>query len=448
MKPPRNSINALTIGGSSTTGSAGVEADLKTFAAFGVHSAVVVTAIASQNTRGVQKVFYIPPEIISQQIDSVFSDMDIRAVKIGMLGNGGIIRAVRDGLKKRTSIVLDPVMTAQSDGSWLVREESIKEMRRLLKLCSIVTPNTYEAERLTGVRVRGVEDAKRAALIIQSKGAEAVVVKGVRAGSRIADVVLHKDFKVFSKQLVATGTHGGGCCFSSALAACLAKGVGIESAFEGAERFIEDAIQNSVRIGGGVEAVEPLAHFRMDAERCAVIDDIRYALGEMAGCNGFSAIIPEVGTNIVYALPNARAVGEVAGVVGRVRNAMGKPLSLGRVEFGASSHLARAVLKMMEFDSCIRAAVNVKLTDATLTGCRKMGLRISHYERSEEPADVKKKEGATIPWGIESAVRRAGGIPDAIYHRGDVGREPSLIVFGRNARDVVKLALKLAPPKA
>jgi hydroxymethylpyrimidine/phosphomethylpyrimidine kinase len=437
----------LAIGGSSTTGAAGVEADLKTFATLGVHSAVVITAIASQNTRGVQKILYLPAGIVSQQIDSVFSDMDVRAVKIGMLGNSEITEAVLKGLKKwhAWNIVLDPVMTAQSDSSWLVEKGSIQAMTELLKLCTVVTPNSFEAERLTGVRVGSTRDAKKAAKAIRSRGAEAVVVKGVRDDGMIIDVTLHKNFRIFRKKAVATGTHGGGCCFSSAMAASLAKGLGIDESLGAGEKFIDDAIANSVRIGKGVEAVEPMAMLMKNAERCAVISNVEAALREVENCARFSSMIPEVGTNIVYALPHARTAGDVAGVVGRVRNAMGRPESAGKVRFGASSHLARAVLSMMEFDSSKRAAVNVALTEGNLKGCRKLGLKTSYYERSEEPKSIKMKEGATIPWGIGSAVKRANGIPDVVYHRGEVGKEPSLIIFGNNAVEVVEIALKLIP---
>ncbi len=443
-------VIALTIGGSSTTGAAGVEADVKTFAALGVHSAAVITAIASQNTKGVQKIFYLPPDAISQQIDSVFSDMKVRAVKIGMLGDSGITRAVLEGLRKwkARNIVLDPVMTAQSDSSWLIKSESIRSMGILLKLCRIVTPNSFEAEKLSGVRVRGIGDARRAAKILVASGAEAVVIKGVSDGRMISDVTLHEKFRIFRKNRIATGTHGGGCCFSSALAASLAKGLGIEDAFEISEKFIDDALGNSVKIGRGIEAVEPMAKLMQEGVRCAVISDVEAALDDIEKHEKLSSLIPEVGMNIVYALPDARGIEDVAGVVGRVRNAMGKPRSLGKVRFGASSHLARAVLRMMDFDSSRRAAVNVRFSEGNLESCRKMRLKISFYDRSEEPRSVKRKEGATIPWGIGSAVRRAKGIPDVVYHRGEVGKEPSLIIFGNSAREVVRLALRLVLPKA
>jgi len=447
---PKASTNALAIGGSSTTGAAGVEADLKTFAALGVHAAVVVTAVASQNTKGVQNVFYLPADVVSQQLDSVFSDMKIRAVKIGMLGNNDITRVVLDALEKRKcgSIVLDTVMTAQSDGSWLVSKDSLKEMKKLVRRSTVVSPNAFEAEKLTGIGVRNIDDASRAAVALKAYGAEAVVIKGVKQGGRINDIILHKDLRIFSKEMIRTGTHGGGCCFSSAIAAALAKGLGIDDAVEVAEKFTSSAIRNSVKLGGGVEAVEPLATLRRKAWKWAVAEDVKSALRELESCRGASSLIPEVGTNIVCAVPEAGGIGDVAGVVGRIRNAMGQPRSIGEVSFGASSHLARAVLKMMEFDSSKRAAVNVRLTEENLQKCRKMGLVISNYDRAKEPKGIREKEGATIPWGIEYAVRRSRRIPDAVYHQGGVGREPSLVIFGKDAKNVVRLVLKLVSPKA
>lgn len=254
-------VIALTIGGSSTTGASGVEADIKTFAAFGVHSAVVITAIASQNTRGVQGVLYLPRHIISQQIDSVFSDMNVKSVKIGMLGNSEIAKAVLGGLEgwKARNIVMDPVMTAQSDSSWLVERGSIRDVEKLLKFCTIVTPNSFEAEKLTGLKVSGIDDAKKAAGVLKAKGAEAVVIKGIGNKRTISDVTLYKNFRIFRKKMIGSGTHGGGCCFSSAMAACLAKGLGIEKAFEISEKFISRAIRGRVKIGKGIEVVEPMA---------------------------------------------------------------------------------------------------------------------------------------------------------------------------------------------
>lgn len=440
-------ITALSIGGSSTTGAAGVGADLKTFAAFGIHSAVVITAIASQNTKGVQQVFLIPPEVIGQQIDSVFSDMRIGGVKVGMVGSGEIARTLLEHLSrwKAKNIVFDPVMSAQSDQTPLADDDAVSEMRKLAGVATVVTPNRSEAQRLTGVGIRSTQDAKKAAEKLKLLGAKAVVVKGVRAGGRIFDVALHDDFKIFGRKAVRTGTHGGGCCFSSALAACLVRGMKIEDAVEEAELFMDRLVSSTIKIGGGIRAVDPMLDVALNSERWRAVQNVKTALEEVEGCEEFSSLIPEVGTNIVCALPGAKEIKDVAGVVGRVRNAMGKPKSIGRAEFGASSHLAGAVLKIMEFDPSRRGAVNIKLTDKILKKIRRMGLTVSHYERGKQPAEVKEKEGRTIQWGVEWAVRKAGRIPDVIYHKGEMGKEPSIIIFSKDAVSAVRLARRLLP---
>lgn len=434
----------LAIGGSSTTGAAGVEADVKTFAAFGVHSAVVITTIASQNTKGVQQVFPLPPHVVAQQIDSVFSDMKVEGVKVGLVGNERNARIIFEELKRRRvgNVVFDPVMSAQSDGSLLVDEETVEGMRRIAGISKAVTPNAFEAEKLTGVKVKSIRDAEKAAEILKSGGAEAVVVKGVRVGRMVFDVMLHYELLIAGRRVVPGGTHGGGCCFSSALAACLINGLGVEDSFEETEKFMDSLIGKRIRIGRGIKAVNPL-HDVEDSERWKVIQNLKQAVEEIENCREFSSLIPEVGTNIVYAIPKAKGVGDVAGVVGRIRNAMGKPKSLGRVEFGASSHLARAVLKMMEFEPSRRAAVNVKLSEGVIKKIKRMGLVVSSYERGKQPSEVKRKEGMTIPWGVEFAVRKKGKIPDAVYHEGEFGKEPSLIIFGKDAVSVARIAVKL-----
>ncbi|MEM3555766.1 MAG: bifunctional hydroxymethylpyrimidine kinase/phosphomethylpyrimidine kinase [Candidatus Micrarchaeia archaeon] len=435
----------LAIGGSSTTGAAGVEADLKTFATFGVHSAVVITSVVSQNTKGVQQVFPLPPEVVAQQINSVFSDMEVGGIKIGLVGDEEVARIIMGKLKGKRNIVFDPVMTAQSDGSALVSKETVKEMKKLIGISRIVTPNPFEAERLTGVEVRSVADARRAAEALKSFGAEAVVIKGIVVGRKVFDVLLHSEFQVVSRKFVQGGTHGGGCCFSSALAACLINGLSIEKSFEETERFIDSLLTKTLRIGKGIKAAEPLQEVAVNSERWKVIQNLKKALREIESCEKFSSFIPEVGVNLVYALSNARGVEDVAGVVGRIRNAMGKPKSLGEVEFGASSHLARAVLKMMEFDPFRRAAINVKFSEEVVKKFKRMGMIVSSYEREKQPEEVKWKEGGTIQWGVEYAVKK-GKIPDVIYHKGEIGKEPSVIIFGKDALSVARIALRL--PKA
>jgi hydroxymethylpyrimidine/phosphomethylpyrimidine kinase len=439
-------VNILVIGGSSPTGAAGIEADVKTIAAHNLNAAVVITAIASQNTKGVQKIFYLPKEIVKQQLESIFSDMEVEATKVGMLGNREIIGTVTHSLKENNvkNIVLDPVMTAQADGSWLVQKDSINELKKLISISTILTPNKFEAEKLTGIPIQSIEDAKRSAKKLEKLGANGIIIKGIGSGKRIIDLLYYDGkFEMVSKERVNIGTHGGGCCFSSSLAANLARGLGITYAFENAERFIEKAVSNWKRIGKGIEVIEPLAELYENSARYEVIQTLKEAVEIIESSPRVVNLIPEVGMNIVYSLPDAKNVNDIAGVVGRIRKAKNSPKSLGIVEFGASTHLARAVLKMLEFDGRKRAAANIALSEEALAKLKKLGMKVAFYDRGKEPKKLKEKEGASIPWGIEYAVKNSKSIPDVIYHRGDVGKEPMITIFSEEPKKLANIIRKL-----
>ena len=439
-------MNVLVIGGSSPTGATGIEADVKTIAAHNSNAAVVITAIASQNTKGVQKIFYLSKEAVEQQLESIFSDMKMEAAKIGMLGNKEIIEIVAFFLKKNKikNLVIDPVMTAQADGSWLIQKDSITEFKKLISLATVITPNRFEAEQFTGIKIKSIEDAKRAAKELKKLGASGVIIKGIERGKRVIDL-LHANgkFETYSKEKLNIGTHGGGCSFSSSLAANLAKGLGIKQAFENSERFIEKAIAKGKKIGKGIEAVEPLAELYEASDRFAVLQNLKEALRITESSPEITNLIPEVGMNIVYSLPDAKDVNEVAGVVGRIRKAKNFPKSLGIVDFGASTHLSRAVLKILEFDKSKRAAINIAFSEETLAKLKKLKMKIAFFDRKTEPIIIKKKEGASIPWGVEKAIKNSKLVPNVIYHRGDVGKEPMITIFAKEPKELAKLIKKI-----
>ncbi|MBC7092007.1 MAG: phosphomethylpyrimidine kinase, partial [Nitrososphaeria archaeon] len=159
-----------------------------------------------------------------------------------------------------------------------------------------------------------------------------------------------------------------------------------------------------------------------------------------------SNIIPEVQSNIVESLPYyyARNVLDVAGVTGRIVKLKDRVKAVGRPEFGASSHVARIVLTVMEHDPQYRACMNIKYSPKIVEVCRKLGLQISYFEREREPEDVKKVEGASLPWGVREAILNAGKVPDIIYDTGDVGKEPMIRVLGRDSIEVSEKVVLIA----
>ena len=248
---------ALTIAGSDSGGGAGLQADLKTFAALGVYGMSAVTAITAQNTVGVQGVIELPADFVGLQIDSVVTDIGVDAVKTGMLANADIIAVVAAKVREHDlpNLVVDPVMVAKS-GDPLLREDARQALiEQLIPLAKVLTPNLHEAQMLTGMEIESLEDMRRAARAIHELGAQNVVVKGghLPSSDESVDVLYDgRDFIEFSAPRIETeNTHGTGCTFASAIAAELAKGKTVPEAVEAAKEFITMAIRNSLDIGHG-----------------------------------------------------------------------------------------------------------------------------------------------------------------------------------------------------
>ncbi len=260
---------ALTIAGSDSGGGAGIQADLKTFAALGVYGTSVLTAITAQNTVGVTAVHDIPVEIIAAQLDAVLGDIGTDAAKTGMLSSAAIIATVAEGVRRHgvTKLVVDPVMVAKS-GDHLLRPEAVGALRELLlPLALIVTPNIPEAETLAGMTIATDEDRREAAKRIAAFGPRYVIVKG---GHALGDPV---DFLYDGRVITAIesgpridtpNTHGTGCTFSAAIAAGLARGDDVERAVRAAKVYITEALRHSYRVGAGHS---PVNHFHAWRER-------------------------------------------------------------------------------------------------------------------------------------------------------------------------------------
>ena len=253
---------ALTIAGSDSGGGAGIQADLKTFAALGVYGSSALTAITAQNTLGVTAVLELPPDMVAAQIDAVMSDIGADAVKTGMLANSGIIRTVaqRVGEHAIDNLVVDPVMVAKG-GDRLLQEEAVEALRDLLvPLAAVVTPNLPEASVLVGHSVESLEDAHRAARDILDMGAQCVVVKGGHLEGDAIDVYYdgRQLRELAAPRLATTSTHGTGCTFASAIAAGLARGMSMEEAVVRAKQYVTEAIRSAFPVGAGHG---PLNHF-------------------------------------------------------------------------------------------------------------------------------------------------------------------------------------------
>jgi hydroxymethylpyrimidine/phosphomethylpyrimidine kinase len=269
--PPR----LLTIAGSDSGGGAGIQADLKTFAAHGAYGMSAITALTAQNTRGVRAVLETPPDFVAAQIDAVFEDIGVDAVKIGMLGSAPVARAVAGRLRwwlerSPVPVVLDPVMIAKS-GHALLRDDAVEALiEDLLPLATLVTPNLPELERITGVSagVAGSEAERlRAASALAARGT-AVLAKGGHAegdaaGRSVVDLLVEPGgatHRFEHPRLATSSTHGTGCTLSSAIAARLARGDGLEAAVAGAIDWLYVAMKAAYPLGSGPGGHGPVDH--------------------------------------------------------------------------------------------------------------------------------------------------------------------------------------------
>jgi hydroxymethylpyrimidine/phosphomethylpyrimidine kinase len=254
---------ALTIAGSDSGGGAGIQADLKTFAALGVFGTSAITCVTAQNTVGVQGVHDLPPEFVGLQIDSVLEDVDIDAAKTGMLSNAEIIEVVAQRVRahRLERLVVDPVMVAKS-GALLLRTDAIRALiERLLPLALIVTPNVPEAEALSGLTIAAIDEMRQAARRIRALGPRVVVVKGGHLTGRAIDLLFDGErfTELDAARIETTHTHGTGCVFSAAITAELAKGRPASEAVATAKRFVTAAIRHGFRLGKGHGPTDPMA---------------------------------------------------------------------------------------------------------------------------------------------------------------------------------------------
>ncbi len=246
----------LTIAGSDSGGGAGIQADLKAMSANGTYAASAITSITAQNTQGVTAIYDLPESIVEAQIDAVFDDFDVAAVKTGMLSSSSLTELVSRKLQqyRASCVVVDPVMVSKS-GHDLLRPDAVESFKRhLIPLAYVVTPNVHEAERLTGLTIRSLADARRAAKALHQLGCRHVLIKGGHLFERPATDLLYdgRFFRVYRGEWIDTPhTHGTGCTYAAALSAHLALGKSLPDAVDAAKRYVTGAIRHGLAIGRG-----------------------------------------------------------------------------------------------------------------------------------------------------------------------------------------------------
>ncbi len=455
----------LTIAGSDSGGGAGIQADLKTFASLGVYGMSAITSITAQNTVGVQGIHDLPPEFVALQIDSVVRDIGIDAVKTGMLSSSAIIEVVASKVKKYKipNLVIDPVMYAKSGDALLKPDARDTLIKKLLPLSILITPNIPEAEFLSGMKIKDIEDVKRAGEKIKKRVGADILVKGghlikgargkgttplnpplLRGNKGVVDILYTgREFFIFESERIDTkNTHGTGCTYSAAIASELAKGYKLNNAVKRAKDFITSAIRNSIEIGKGRGPTNPIASLYRDAEKYRLLQDIEIAIEKLKEAK-IGILIPEVQSNMAYALFDAKGFEDVMAIPGRIIKYGDDIITVSRPDFGVSRHIASIVLTVIKFDSTKRAVMNIKYSPKIIKVCKKLNFKIASFDRRDEPEESKLKEGSSLQWGVEKVIKESGFIPDIIYDLGNIGKEPMVRVIAENPEGLCKKVISI-----
>ena len=440
---------ALTVAGSDSGGGAGIQADLKTFSALGVYGLCAITSVTAQNTCTVKRILHLPSDMVEAQISAVFEDLPVDAVKTGMLGCSENVETVAKALRRHgaRNVVVDPVMIAKSGAALLEPDAEELMIKLMLPLATVVTPNRFEAERITGVTISDEDSAIQAGRVILRRGASFVVVKGGHLeGEMATDYLIGPDIEehLSLPRVETRTTHGTGCTFSSAIAACLAKGMEVVRAVKHAKEFVFRAIHHGVPIGSGHGPANQLAEIIRNRETLKAIGNVLEAIRLLEASPHISQLIPEVQSNLAMVPLGAVKAEEAVGVQGRIVRTGQTVRVQGQIIPGGSGHVARIAFEASRHDPRIRAAMNVRYAPPILEACRRLGFTVATFDRREEPAAVKQLEGRSTVWGTRTAIQRAGEVPDVIYDRGDVGKEAMIRVLGADALDVAGKVLRLA----
>ena len=419
----------LSIGGSDPSSGAGIQGDIRVAQQLDCYCLTAVTAITSQNSSEYQLTVPLSPKTVLSQVESVISDFEIDVIKIGMVYDTKIIAALYKRLRTVTiPIVVDPVIRSTTGGV-LLRDDALTEFRKkIVPIAFMITPNVAESEAISAMRM-SVYDPKEIASKIIKMGAQNVVITGIYSGQNVIDYVksgLEKQ-ELVSKKIMAEN-HGGGCTFSSALAISIAGGDNVFKAARFANRFARRSIVDARRIGDGLKIAD---------QKTNVLWELKKGVSGFAQIEGICKAIPECQTNFVFAKNRPKNTDDVAGVIGRIVRAGNDIIVAGEIGFGGSRHVATAVLEVNKKFPRIRSAVNMRYNEEILNRMRLKKLKVLSYDRKKEPVSVKAKEGLSVSWGTRRAISRVRSAPDVIFHMGDVGKEPMILVFAETPQKLI-----------
>ena len=431
-------MNLLSIGGSDPSSGAGIQSDVKAFSEFNANCLTVITAITSQNTSSFRTVEPVSEKILKEQLESVMTDFKIDGIKIGMVYNSKIIKLIYNELKNlKIPIIVDPVIKSTT-GGMLIKESDIEDFRKfIIPLATIITPNKFEAEKLSKLKISIKNNPEKIATIIQNMGAKNVVITGIESKNKqILDFVQEKNKNYFiTGNKIFEINHGSGCNHSAALTFALANKNNIKKSIQFAKKITYRSILNSKKIGKGIAITSIQKKDRINTE-------LLQAINKFVEIKNIHKNIPECQTNFVYSKNHPKSTKEVLGIEGRIVKVGNHVEVAGELSYGGSKHVATAVIAVNSKFSHINSAINLKYQKSTIAKIKKSKLKVLEYDRNKEPIKIKS-HGSTMKWGIGEAIKNSTKAPDVIFHKGDFGKEPMIIIFADNPENIIKKIKKI-----
>jgi hydroxymethylpyrimidine/phosphomethylpyrimidine kinase len=434
----KNTLNLLSIGGSDPSSGAGIQSDLKTFTSLNAYGLTIITAITSQNTSNFGMIETVSEKILKNQLDSIISDFKIDGIKIGMVYNSKIIKLISKELENiHVPLVLDPIIKSTT-GGMLMESSAINDFKKfLIPITTVITPNKFEAEYLTEIKIDSKKSLHEAAQSIQHMGAKNTVITGLEIKkNQVSDFVLEeKNQYMLSSKKFLNINHGSGCNYSSSLLFALTSRMQLKEALQFSKDFTYNSIKNAKYLGKGIS----ITQIKNNDE---IFQELSQAINAFVELKDIYKHIPECQTNFVFAKNHPRSIKDVLGISGRIVKSGTDVIMAGNLLFGGSRHVASALISINQKYPEIKSAINLKYDEDVISKLEKTRLTISSYDRSGEPEFIKNSEGASIEWGIKSAIKNLKSSPDVIYHKGDLGKEPMIIVFAKSPRSIIQKIIK------
>ncbi|MFX0031939.1 MAG: bifunctional hydroxymethylpyrimidine kinase/phosphomethylpyrimidine kinase [Promethearchaeota archaeon] len=447
----------LTIAGSDPTSGAGIQADIRTFDRCGVHPFSVITAITYQTTTqffGYKSL----TDNLEKQLNAIFAEYPVKFVKVGMIPDIKALEIIIDYIKKYDLfVVYDPVTVSSAGKRLSIEGLELEIEKKLFPNVKIITPNLSEALLYSNMNYEeyNLDNYKKIGKLLLEKlyskssdinEEKAVVIKslGLNAKKLLDLAVLNRkakgqfnlEFDFYEKLRIDIqgNIHGSGCVFSSAITAFLTKNYNIKESIGLAEKFFNDKFQDYINLPYQGKVID----LTIPEEKLKVINQIKEIYNFISNIKKFTKLIPEVRLNISCSLPNATEKNEIAGIDGRVTIVNGFPKASGEIKFGASDHTARLILSAKKFDNSINLVTNLRYSEDLIKKLKEISsLKLYEFVRDTESFQTRIKEDSTMQWLIEKTIEDTNCIPDIIWDKGEIGKEPIVRVFAKNSKDMI-----------